>query len=97
MVGESAGEGIVGGRVAGVKGDEQIAGCERRVGDRAGAEGEAVGEAVLGGDTIAQGDELGAGLDPGDVGAFAEEGGDGEGEVAFAGSRVDDAELNVGG
>ena len=94
---EPAGEGIVGRGVAGVEGDEQIAGSERRVGNGPGAEGEAVGEAVLGGDTIAQGDELGAGLDPGDVGAFAEEGGDGEGEVAFAGSRVDDAELNVGG
>ena len=97
MVGESAGEGVVGRGVAGVEGDEQIAGFKRRVGDRAGAEGEAVGEAVLGGDTIAQGDELGAGLDPGDVRALAEESRDGEGEVAFAGSRVDDAELSVGG
>ena len=51
-----------------------------------------MGEAVFGGDTVAEGDEFGAGLDTRDVGAFADEGGDGEGEVAFAGTRVHDAE-----
>jgi hypothetical protein len=78
-----------------VQRDEQITGFERCVGDGAGAESEAVGETVLSGDPVAECHEFGAGLDAGDVGAFAEESGDGEGEVAFAGTCVDDAEWSV--
>ncbi len=108
--GVAAREGIVGRGVAGVEGDQHI---ERRGergrgyggrsrlgrggGDGAGAEGEAGGEAVVGGDAVAERDEIGAGFKAGDTGAVAEERGESEGEVAFAGAGVFDAERRRGG
>jgi hypothetical protein len=101
--GDALGEGVVGGGVAGVEGDEDVEGifefrvlifdCRRA--DLAGGEGEILEGGFLR-DAVAEGDEFGAGFDAGDLGAVAEEGGDGEGEVAFAAAGVQDAEGSRG-
>ncbi len=87
--GETLGESVVGGGVAGVQGDENIHIDESDGGDVARDEAE-VGQLAFLGESVAEIDQRGAGLDAGHIGAAAEVGGEREGEVAFAATHVGD-------
>ena len=87
-------ERVVGGGIAGVKGDEQIDGTRIGLGDGAHLELEALELEALG-ELVGVLDQVGACLDPGDVGfgqteLAGKEVPDREGEVAASATHVDD-------
>ena len=95
--GEATGEGVVRGGVAGMQRDQEVDVRERGVRDRAGGERQTAGETVARGGGVAGGDEVGAGFESEDAAAFAQQFGDGEGEVTFATAHIDDGERLVRG
>ncbi len=88
-------EGIVGGRITGVQRDENIALFERRVGNMARDKGETRGEIIFARDPVAQVDQLRSCFDTTDLGSFAEQGRDGEGQIALAAAHIHDRERAV--
>ena len=89
-------ERVVGGGIAGVKGDEQIDGTRIGLGDGAHLELEALELEALG-ELVGVLDQVGACLDPGDVGfgqteLAGKEVPDREGEVAASATHVDDTQ-----
>lgn len=87
--GDALSECVVGGGVASVECDQDVAGGDGGFVDGARYKREVIAELVRGGRAVAEFDELGARFDAGDVGAGREERGEGKGEVAFARTHID--------